>query len=142
MSLLLGAIASVSLLVGGIGMDENEKTYVFTKVEERQAVERDDAIAFFYESLGSRRTGGEIIDAFVLTISPESRRKPVTTDGEQFIFILTGEIIFEYGREKIVMSAGDALFFDGTIPHVPKCKKGEEAKLLAIYILNNERKEQ
>ncbi|NQU43620.1 helix-turn-helix transcriptional regulator [bacterium] len=126
-------------LVAGIGSEGETASYVLTRAEERPVLERDDAVGFFYEFLGARGAGAEIVEACVLTITPQSRRKAVTTDGEQFIFILEGEIEFIYGREKLPMTKGDALFFDGAVPHTPKCIQGRQASLLAIYILNSER---
>jgi len=125
-------------LVGGIGAEGATHSYDLVRAKERPVVERDDAIAFVYEFLGSRRLTSEIVEAYVLTISPESRRRTVTTDGEEMIFMLKGEIEFEYGREKIVLKKGDTLFFDGSVPHLPKCTKGREAILLVLYILKNE----
>ncbi len=126
-------------IVRGIEVDSEKKSYILTRCNEREIVVRDDAIAFLYESLGSRCAGSDVIEAFMLTISPKSRRQPVTTDGDQFIFIIKGEIDFDYGRETLIMSKGDALFFDGKIPHLPKCRKGKEAVLLALYVLNSKK---
>ncbi len=124
-------------IVRGIGHETKETSYILTKAGERERINRDNAVGFSYESLGSRYESDNIIEAFTLTITPESKRQAVTTDGEQFLFLLKGEIDFEYGRETIHIGEGDALFFDGRIPHRPFCRKGKEAVLLALYILNN-----
>jgi len=59
----------------------------------------------------------------------------VKTDGDQFVFILKGNIVFCLGDEKINLSEGDILFFDGNIEHVPENPGNETAVLLAVYLL-------
>lgn len=125
-------------LIQGIGEDSEDISYVLTRPSERMRVEREDAIGFVYESMGSRNSGTDVVEAFLLTISPGSKRKRVTTNGEQFIYILKGEIEFHYGRERLLMGEGDTLLFDGRIPHVPKLRKQQPAILLALYLLKNE----
>ncbi|MHC4872727.1 MAG: helix-turn-helix domain-containing protein [Planctomycetota bacterium] len=122
-------------IVKGVGPVSDDAKYILTKANKREIVSRDDAVGFVYESLGSRVSGSRIIDSFIITLSPESKRRTVTTDGDQFIYLLKGEIDFQFGRETIKMSKGDSLFFDGKVPHLPKCRKGKEAKLLAVYFL-------
>ena len=124
-------------LVRGMGLGAENAPYVLTRAKKREVIQRDDAFKFLYESLGSRTSGATIVEGFVLTISAESRRKAVSTNGEQCIYILEGEIEFRYGRERLTLSKGDSLLFDGTVPHVPKCRKGARAVLLALYILHN-----
>lgn len=123
-------------LVRGVGGGDQTKPYVLTKADERERVDRDDAIDFLYESLGSKRAESSVVEAFALTLSRTSERKPVTTDGTQFIYILQGNVDFDHGGEILSLSKGDALFFDGRVPHAPKCVNGDTAVLLAIYVID------
>lgn len=122
-------------LVKGIGMD-NSKPYIFVKADERSGVERDNAEGFIYQPLTVKSVGNSVIETFILTLKPDAKRSMVSTEGDQFIYILDGAIDFILGEERISMSKGDALYFDGRILHVPENHSGREASLLAVYILD------
>ncbi|OGV46214.1 MAG: hypothetical protein A2017_12445 [Lentisphaerae bacterium GWF2_44_16] len=121
-------------LVKGIGTD-NSKPYIFVKANEREHVERDNAEGFIYQPLTVKSTGDSVLETFVLTLKPDAKRSMVSTDGDEFIYILDGALDFILGEERIKMSKGDALYFDGRIAHVPENHSGREASLLAVYIL-------
>ena len=71
----------------------------------------------------------------MLTLEPGAKRKPASTDGDEFIFMLRGEIQFVVGKEKFLLSVGDAFYFDGRVPHVPINTGKSTAELLVIYLL-------
>lgn len=121
-------------LVRGIGTDQS-KPYILVRADERTKVERDEAVGFSYEALTVKSGGDTVVETFVLTLKPDARRKPVTTEGEQFIYILDGSIQFVLGEEKLKMKKGDSLYFDGRIPHLPENHTRKQASLLAVYIL-------
>lgn len=121
-------------LVSGIGRP-TASPYVVIRKKDRMFVKRDNAIGFLYQSLMTRNVGDRVFEAFVLTLRPRARRKFVTTDGHQFVFILKGTIVFHIGSERLHLQNGDALFFDGRIPHVPINTSQKDARLLAIYLL-------
>lgn len=122
-------------LVKGIGID-NSKPYIFVKASERTEVERDNAEGFIYQPLTVKSAGNSVIETFVLTLKPDAKRSMVSTEGDEFIYILDGKIDFIIGEERIRMNQGDALYFDGRIPHVPENNSGKKASLIAVYILN------
>lgn len=121
-------------LVKGIGTD-NSKPYILVKADERSGVERDNAEGFIYQPLTVKSAGDSVIETFVLTLMPDAKRSMVSTEGDEFIYILDGTLDFILGEERIKMNKGDALYFDGRIAHVPENHSGREASLLAVYIL-------
>ncbi|MDD2710158.1 MAG: XRE family transcriptional regulator [Verrucomicrobiae bacterium] len=123
-------------LVSGIG-GSTPAPYTLIKAAERKTIERDQAVGFLYQALGAKQINASVFEAFVLTLSPQSRRKRVSTEGDQFIFIIQGEVDFHLGQECLRLTAGDALFFDGRVPHVPKNPGNTDAILLAVYLLQN-----
>lgn len=141
---VLAAIArSLSIdpaeLVRGIGQAAS-LPYVLIPRERRLTVKRDNAIGFLYQSLLTRDLGDRVFEGFVLTLQPHARRAPVTTDGTQFVFMLQGRVQFQIGADQVVLRPGDALFFDGRRPHVPRNPYRADAVLLAIYLIQPERK--
>ena len=123
-------------LVKGINK-KDKQAYIIVRKNERKIIERENSRGFTYESLiitENKKTS--LFESFILTLEKGAKRKPVSTDGNEFLFILDGKIEFEYGEKKIVLEEGDSIFFDGRIPHVPRNISQSEAKILAIYLLN------
>ena len=75
------------------------------------------------------------LQSIVLSIEPEALGERVKTDGDQFIYILKGCIVFCLGDEKINLNEGDFLFFDGKVEHVCENHGKETAVLLGVYLL-------
>jgi mannose-6-phosphate isomerase-like protein (cupin superfamily) len=54
-------------------------------------------------------------------------------EGEEFFFVLEGDISVYYGNEIFELSAGDSIYYDSVVPHcISSGKKGENAKVLAV----------
>lgn len=118
------------------GINEKQKhPYAVVKKEGREIMKRESAKGFVYESLITQNTASSLFESFVLTLKKGAERKPVSTDGDEFLLMLKGKIEFHYGKEKIVLEEGDSMFFNGRIPHVPENIGECEAKFLAIYLL-------
>ena len=125
---------SPSELLAGIGCSESPG-WTLVRRNERTAVERENSKGFMYEMLLDTESSGCNLQSMILNIEPGAVREKVKTDGDQFIFILKGNIVFCLGDEKINLSEGDILFFDGNIEHVPQNPGKETAVLLAVYLL-------
>jgi transcriptional regulator with XRE-family HTH domain len=124
-------------LVRGIGDNDEEESYCLIKSADREPLERDNAVGFLYELITSRRLGDYIFDAIVLTLEPNSHRKAVTTEGYEFVYILDGQTNFHIGNEVLKLKQGDAVFFNGRIPHLPKNTTAGQTKMLAVYLIEN-----
>jgi transcriptional regulator with XRE-family HTH domain len=125
-----------SKFLEGIGGD-SQQNWIRVKKEERTVVEREDNTGFIYETLLDTDCAGINLQAMVVTIQSESNRERVTTEGDQFILMLKGAIDFWLDHEKVELSEGDFLFFDGNIEHVPQNPTQEPAVLLAVYLLKD-----
>ena len=79
----------------------------------------------------------KMLDPFLLELPPGSKRKNVTTNGDEFIYVLEGSFNFFLDNEEILMKEGDSLYFDGSIPHHPENNSKKAAKLIVIYALNS-----
>ncbi len=125
----------VAEIVKGIE-EKNEQIYIVTRKNERKILQRESAKGFIYELLMTENANNSLFESFVLTLEKGARRKSVSTDGHEFLFILKGEIKFHYGKEKIVLKKGDSIFFDGRTPHVPENMGKSEARFLVVYLLD------
>jgi transcriptional regulator with XRE-family HTH domain len=52
-------------------------------------------------------------------------------EGEEFIYVLEGDIEVSYGKDKHNLTKGDSIYYDSIVPH-DLHSTGKEAKILAI----------
>lgn len=125
-------------LLAGIGTSAS-RNWTLVRKNERTPIERENSSGFKYEMLLDTESSNCNLQSMLLTIEPGAVREKVTTDGDEFILILKGRVIFQLGDEKIDLNEGDLLFFDGNIEHVPENPGTEAAVLLAVYLLKEAR---
>jgi len=130
--------ADMGKLVEGVGLQTESGSFQLIKVADRKRVERDNAQGFCYELLGSLPTGTGVSDFYILTVEPGAMHDFVTTEGRQAVWVVEGRLIFQLADERIEMSAGELLLFDGRIPHVPLNEEAAPVVLFCVYLLDGE----
>ena len=72
--------------------------------------------------------------AFMVTIEPHHDHKPVAYkhEGEEFIFVMAGELEFTLGSQVSVLKAGESIHFHSNTPHKLKSLSAEVTKCLVI----------
>ena len=121
-------------LVRGAEGSEHQ-AWTLHKAQDRNVIERDDAVGFRYEHLFSMDFMGGVIESYDLYIDPNATRRTVQTDGRQALFVITGNIQFEINEERISLDSGDVLEFDGRLAHVPRNKSNQAARCIVFYLL-------
>lgn len=53
-------------------------------------------------------------------------------EGEEFIYVLSGEIEICYGKDTHKLVAGDSVYYDSIVPHHLHAAGGTDAKILAV----------
>lgn len=99
----------------------------------RFASKRGIQYGYSYESLGHDLKDRHM-EPFLVTLEPTTLRspKPASHDGEEFLFVLEGEMEVTLGEFSDVLQPGDAIYYDSTIPHLVQCKGNENALILAV----------
>jgi uncharacterized RmlC-like cupin family protein/DNA-binding XRE family transcriptional regulator len=91
------------------------------------------AMSFF--SLAKDKSGRSM-EPFLVEIRPVPgvEAKPSTHEGEEFIYLLEGEIEVRYGSETLILAAGDSIYYDSVVPHQVIARAGATApaKLIAV----------
>ena len=73
--------------------------------------------------------------AFLITIEQESETFPVFEHpGTEFIYMLEGRIEYRHGKTVYDLQPGDALTFDGNVPHGPEKLTKVPIRFLSITI--------
>ncbi len=133
----LGKIAialdvSVSELLEGL--DERPPLVIIRK-SERQVVQRNQSKKnkSVYESLAHSRMN-RTMDPFLITIpGGVSRKEAMDHEGEEFLYVQSGSIDFEYDGETTSLGAGDSLYFDATVPHRLINPNKRVAEVLCVF---------
>lgn len=119
-----------------IRLDDDFPGYLFiAKEEQKPQTKEEESEGFDYKLILNQNIDKSSLEISHLTLLPGAKRAKVSTSGLEYIYLLKGEVKYELGNEKIRMRAGDSLFFDGNIPHVPHNKSNEASELLVIYFI-------
>jgi transcriptional regulator with XRE-family HTH domain len=99
----------------------------------RFASKRGIQYGYSYESLGHDMKDRHM-EPFLVTLEPATLAspKPASHDGEEFLFVLEGEMEVTLGDHSDVLQPGDAIYYDSKIPHLVQCKGNEKALILAV----------
>jgi len=127
----------MSELLKDIGQKNEGSTYTLVRKEEQSPIVKEASEGFDYRQILTQATNSGLMQCCHLTLEVGNKREKVSTDGEQIIYVLKGELDFWVGDEKVKLSKGDTLQFDGRIPHLPEAKK-LKTELFVIYLIRHE----
>ena len=85
-----------------------------------------------YHSLGAGKIDRNV-DPFIINIKYEEKEKELSShEGEEFIYVLEGEIEVIYGNDSYTIGEGDTIFYDSVVPHHLHASGEDKAKILAV----------
>lgn len=139
----LSALIKISRGLGvrlGTFLDDNENFGpVVTRYTERkesatftsQNTVSGSHMDFF--SLASQKAG-RAMEPFIIDIVPGEGNgaQPSSHEGEEFIFVLKGEVAVQYGNETYRLLQGDSIYYDSIVEHLVKAGNNEPAQILAV----------
>ena len=115
-----------------------KEPFCLVRTEERKVVSRfastkGKSHGYSYESLGYGKKDGKM-EPFMVTLNPPdvSGVDPNCHTGEEFIFVLEGEVEVRLGDHTDVLRPGDSIYYNADIPHVVARLGDKEAKILAV----------
>jgi len=115
-----------------------DRPFTIVRKEERRPVSRFASkrgiqYGYSYESLGHDMKDRRM-EPFLVTLEPATLAspKPASHDGQEFLFVLEGEMEVTLGEHSDVLQPGDAIYYDSNIPHLVQCKGNEKALILAV----------
>jgi transcriptional regulator with XRE-family HTH domain len=84
-------------------------------------------------SLAANKAGRHM-EPFLIDIHPLSAEGPrlSTHEGEEFVFVLSGEIEVVYGKETYTLKTGDSMYYDSIVPHHVHAAGRQEARVVAV----------
>lgn len=74
------------------------------------------------------------MEPFIVDVHPpQSAKHDLSShEGEEFIYVLSGEIEIFYGKDIHKISAGDSIYYDSIVPHHLHAANGTDAQILAV----------
>jgi transcriptional regulator with XRE-family HTH domain len=138
----LGALIKIAkaleVKVGTFFGEEPRASCAIVRRDERKHISRyaskeGVSYGYSYESLGFDKKDRQM-EPFLVTLEPATVKseKLSTHDGEEFIFVLEGEMEAILGGHKDVLHPGDSIYYDSTIPHKVQCHRDIPTKILAV----------
>ena len=97
----------------------------------RYGEKRSERYGYYYESLAPEKAN-RFMEPFLVTLLPTDTGDLSSHDGQEFIFVLEGEINARVGDQSEVLHPGDAIYYDSTRPHLITCALKKAAKILAV----------
>ncbi len=107
-------------------------------------VKEESAVGFQYKSILEYSLNGNAFQISIVTLQPGNTRPKVSTDAYEYLFLINGEVKYHLGEDVLTLKAGDSIFFDGNIPHVPINESKQEVTYIVIYFFlkKNEQEEE
>ena len=131
---------ALGVRLGTLLDDDTNVGPVVTRADEAEAVRRvksletaSDAGVLDFFSLASGKTARHM-EPFLIDVEPGSagRHTLSSHEGEEFLFILDGQIEIEYGKDLYVLSEGDSIYYDSIVPHQVRGHGDAAARMLAV----------
>jgi len=129
---------ALSVRVGDFLGETEGEPYTIVRKEERKKVSRfasKDGVkyGYSYESLGFEKKDRHM-EPFIVTLEPATVKTAKTSvhEGEEFIFVLEGEMEVILGNHTDILYAGDSIYYDSSIPHRVQCHQDKITRILAV----------
>jgi transcriptional regulator with XRE-family HTH domain len=86
---------------------------------------------YFYESLAPEKAD-RLMEPFIVTLVPTDVEEFSTHAGQEFLYVLEGEMKVQVGDRVDFLKPGDAVYYDSNQPHFVRCVGTTVTKILAV----------
>ena len=86
---------------------------------------------YFYESLAPEKAD-RLMEPFVVTLVPTDVEEFSTHAGQEFLYVLEGEIKVQVGDHADSLKPGDTVYYDSNQPHLVRCAGTAQVRILAV----------
>jgi mannose-6-phosphate isomerase-like protein (cupin superfamily) len=116
--------------------EDNDAAVVVTKKDARITSRKGmHEYGYSYEALAfHKRT--KSMEPFFITVEKEKSGESVVFNhpGEEFLFMLKGEMVFTHGGEKYYLEEGDCVYFESAVDHWIKNVGKTDLELLMVMV--------
>jgi transcriptional regulator with XRE-family HTH domain len=147
-SLSLGSIIRLAkafnVPVGSLFGENGESPFSIVRVEDRAMVSRfgssrDESCGYSYQSLGQNKRNRHM-EPFLVTLNPAEAHEAKANDhvGEEFLYVLEGQVEVILDDYRDVLKPGDSIYYDSDVPHIVRCLGDKPATILAVIHVQQE----
>ena len=113
-----------------------DKTMTVVHRDERRPVSRygerkSVLFGYSYESLAPEKAD-RFMEPFMVTLVPTETEELSTHAGQEFLYVLKGEIKVQVGDRADFLKPGDATYYDSIEPHCVRCVGTSPAQIIAV----------
>jgi len=113
-----------------------DKPVTVVRKHERRPVSRygeakSTLYGYSYESLAPDKAN-RLMEPFIITLVPTETEEFSAHAGQEFLYVLEGEIKVQVGEHADFLKPGDAAYYDSNQPHLVKCAGTAAAKIFAV----------
>jgi len=106
---------------------------IIRKSQDYEDFQKEEAVGFFYKRIFVQDVLGSTVDFVLLTLEPGATRPMVQTAALEFKYILSGSVSYNINGNLYDLQAGDSIFFNGMMPHVPQTLGTLPSVMLIVY---------
>jgi quercetin dioxygenase-like cupin family protein len=82
-------------------------------------------------SLAAGKTARHM-EPFLIDVEPAEGHALSSHEGEEFLYVLTGSLEVEYGKDTTTLGVGDSIYYDSIVPHQVRAAGDAPARILAV----------
>lgn len=119
-------------------ISEGREPYTIVRSHDRTSVSRfgkakQESYGYQYESLAANKKD-RLMEPFIVTLQPATVDEPSSHDGQEFIYVLEGELEVVIGDHSDLLKPGDAVYYDSNVTHLVKAHGDTPTKILAVLV--------
>jgi transcriptional regulator with XRE-family HTH domain len=128
---------ALEMKMGYLLVQGESKPYTVVHKKNRKPVSRYGSqktlrYGYTYESLAPEKKERNM-EPFLVTLEPTSLDEPPSAhDGEEFIFVLDGEIEVILGDKIEILLPEDSIYYDSSLPHRVRALGDQSARIVAV----------
>ncbi len=115
-----------------------DKSFTIVRAGQRSEVQRfgkakQASHGYEYVSLAPGKKD-RLMEPFLVTLHPASSDEPSSHDGQEFIYVLEGEMEVIVDDARDVLKPGDSIYYDSSTTHLVRAHGDKPAQILAVLI--------
>ena len=115
--------ASTARFVTGLPSEKNNTALPAGAAQEHKGLS--------FKALASDKNGRHM-EPFIVDIAANAEQNKSSHEGEEFIHVVSGNVLIEYGAESYILAVGDSIYYDSIVPHRVLSSGGKAAQILAV----------
>lgn len=137
LSIIGGLETNAENFFHGFGNLESPQDVKVIKAKTYEPFEKEEAEGFHYRHITTHELDNITLECVLLTLKPGAKREKVVTDAYEYKYMISGKVTYLIGDDEYDLKAGDSLYFNGRIPHVPQNREKEDSTMLIVYLFDS-----